>query len=173
PALLLSFSARRPPPTSTLFPYTTLFRSRPWPPRRAARGQPCSGGRGHRTSSWRGFGIASRGTVKRREDALVELDRRLRAELCRCRRRLLPCIADRPVSAEPLLEHAGEQRNCRIHVIVDAHFGLPRAQPVKAPGVLDERALPRHGHGQEEGVQARVVESLADVASGRENEALL
>ena len=62
---------------------------------------------------------------------------------------------------------------CRIHVVVDAHLGLARAQAVKAAGVLDERALPRDGHGQEEGVQPRVVEPLADVASGRQDEALL
>ena len=35
-------------------------------------------------------------------------------------------------------------------------------QPVQTPGVLDERPLPRNRHREEERVQARVVEPLAD-----------
>src|SRR5690349_23307286 len=43
-----SFLKRRPPPGSTLFPYTTLFRSGPGSPRSSVRrrGPPCRRGRG-------------------------------------------------------------------------------------------------------------------------------
>ena len=44
---------------------------------------------------------------------------------------------------------------------------------MKPAGVLDQRSPPRHGKRQEERIQPRVVEALADVASGREDEALL
>src|SRR5439155_2137571 len=42
----LFFLITRPPPSSTLFPYTTLFRSAPAPPRRPAGAT--GGGRSHR-----------------------------------------------------------------------------------------------------------------------------
>jgi len=40
-------------------------------------------------------------------------------------------------------------------------------------GVLDECPFPQHGEGEEERVEPRIVEALADVAPGREHEALL
>ncbi len=41
---------------------------------------------------------------------------------------------------------------------------------MKAAAVLDQRALPGNGHREEEGVEAGVIEPLADVAAGREYE---
>src|SRR6478735_2166965 len=41
--LLFFFLMIRRPPRSTLFPYTTLFRSRPWPPRNPAPASACRG----------------------------------------------------------------------------------------------------------------------------------
>ena len=38
---------------------------------------------------------------------------------------------------------------------------------------MHECALPRHGHGEEQGVESRVVESFANVASGRQEQAFL
>ena len=46
-------------------------------------------------------------------------------------------------------------------------------QALKAAGVLDEDAFPRDRHGEEEGVEPRVVEALSDVAAGGEDQALL
>src|SRR5206468_6257236 len=100
-------------------------------------------------------------------------DCRLLAWLRSHKRRLLKRIANRAIAPQPLLEHTGEQWDLTVDVIVDAHLALPRVQPVKAPSVLDERALPRDGHGQKEGVLSRVVEHLADVAYRCENVALL
>src|SRR2546428_7629753 len=99
-------------------------------------------------SPWSRFGISSPGTVEVREGILVVLDCRLLAWLRSHKRRLLKRVADRPIAPQPLLEHAGEQRDLTVDVVVDAHHALPRPQPVKAPGVLDERALPRHGHSE-------------------------
>src|SRR5215204_7302347 len=50
--LLFFFLMIRRPPRSTLFPYTTLFRSRPRPPpRRSARGAGCPAGSRDRKST--------------------------------------------------------------------------------------------------------------------------
>jgi len=38
--------------------------------------------------------------------------------------------------------------------------------PVQAAGVLLQRALPRHGHGQQQGVERRVVEAFTDQTPG-------
>src|SRR5690349_23421329 len=42
----------RRPPRSTLFPYTTLFRSAPPPPRRGGAGAACRGGSPPRARGW-------------------------------------------------------------------------------------------------------------------------
>ena len=44
---------------------------------------------------------------------------------------------------------------------------------MQAPGVLDQGPLPGNGQRQEERVEPRIVEALADVAPGREQEAFL
>jgi len=43
---------------------------------------------------------------------------------------------------------------------------------MQTTGILDEGPLPGHGQGQEQGIQARIVEAFADVATGRQNQAL-
>src|SRR5207249_2567380 len=140
---------------------------------RAARGEPFRAASGSIAGWPRPGARISRATIEVPAGLLVVLDRRLLAELRGRERGLVSCIADRPIPPQPLLEHARKQRDPTIDVVVDAHLALSRAQPVEAPRVLDERALPRHGHGQEERVQPRVVEPLANVATRRENEALL
>ena len=46
-------------------------------------------------------------------------------------------------------------------------------EALEPPCVLHERALPGHGQGQEQRVEARVVEALTHVAAGGQDEALL
>ena len=43
-------------------------------------------------------------------------------------------------------------------------------EAVEPAGVPDQRALPRHGHGEEQGVESRVVEAFADVTPCGEDE---
>src|SRR3990172_8318335 len=82
-------------------------------------------------------------------------------------------VADGSIPAEPPLEHAQQHRHVAIDVVEDPDLPLPGASTVKPAGVLDQRSPPRHGKRQEERIQPRVVEAFADVASGREDEALL
>ena len=51
-----------------------------------------------------------------------------------------------------------------------AQAEVARLQAVQAAGVLNERSLPRHRQGQEQGVEPRVVEALADVPAGRDEQ---
>jgi hypothetical protein len=65
-------------------------------------------------------------------------------------------VADGAVAAEPLLEHSLEERDLAVYVVVDADLGLAGMEAVEPSGVLDQRALPRHWHGEEQGVESRV-----------------
>jgi hypothetical protein len=66
----------------------------------------------------------------------------------------MACVADRPVASEPLLEHPQQERDLAIDVVVDANLRFAWMQTVESTCVLDEGALPGHGHGQEQRVQA-------------------
>src|ERR1700730_8110425 len=46
-------------------------------------------------------------------------------------------------------------------------------KPVKTPDVLLKRSLPRNRHRQEECIQPSVIEALAYVAAGRQNDSWL
>src|SRR5207248_7240302 len=82
-------------------------------------------------------------------------------------------IADRAIAAQALLEHAEEHGDLAVDVVEDAHFGLARMEPMEASRVLYEDALPGNRHGEEKGIQARVIEPLADVAPCRQDESFL
>jgi hypothetical protein len=49
-----------------------------------------------------------------------------------------------------------------IHEIDDPHIGLAGVLPMQAPSVLLQRALPGNRHRQDQRVQRRMVEALAD-----------
>ena len=49
-----------------------------------------------------------------------------------------------------------------LDVIQDPHVILAAVRPVEPAGVLLQRSLPGYRHGQNEGVQWRVIESLTD-----------
>ena len=102
----------------------------------------------------------------------VVLNGALFSRLGESERRLASCVADGAIRSEALLEQPQEHRNLPVDVVVDPNLGLCRMRPVKASAVLDERALPRDRHREEEGVETGVVEALADVATRREDEAL-
>jgi hypothetical protein len=61
----------------------------------------------------------------------------------------------------------------QVSVVIDQHFGLLVVKPMQATGILSQRPLPGDGHREEEGVQARIIEALAQVTSGREQDALV
>ena len=66
--------------------------------------------------------------------------------------------------------HACQHGNATIHVVVDDHVRFARVLPVQPAGVLLQRPSPCDRHGQEERVQARVVEPLTDAAAGGDDD---
>ena len=77
------------------------------------------------------------------------------------------------MNAAAPLEHPREHRHFEVGVIVDAHLTLAFAQTVQPARVLRDSAAPRHGKRQEQRVQARIVEALADVPTSGKDDARL
>jgi len=76
--------------------------------------------------------------------AVVPLDDWLVARRLIASGRIALFVADRSITAEPLLKHPGQHRNGTVHVVEDAHFMLALVQSVQAARVLDQRTFPRH-----------------------------
>ena len=70
-------------------------------------------------------------------------------------------VADRLVTAAAPVEHPREHRDVEVRVVVDAHFALAVVQPVQPAGVLRDCAPPRDRQREEQRVEARIVEALA------------
>ena len=83
------------------------------------------------------------------------------------------CVADRAVAPQPSLEHPEEHRHIAVDVIVDPDLGLAGMEAMQPARVLHERALPGDRQREEQRVEARIVEALADVATGGQDQALL
>ena len=82
-------------------------------------------------------------------------------------------IANGSIAGQPAFVHPRQDRNPPVHIVVDPHLGLRRMQSMQPTCVLHDGAPPRDRHGQEQGVQSRVVEALADVPPCGENQKLL
>src|SRR6266540_949820 len=63
----------------------------------------------------------------------------------KAQRRLISCVSDCSVSAQPLLEHPRQHRHLPVHVVEDLYLSLAGVKTVQPAGVLDQRALPRYG----------------------------
>ena len=79
-------------------------------------------------------------------------------------------IAEGAVPAKQSGEHPHEHGNSLINVVVHADFVFVVMKPVQSSAVLLQCAPPGYGHGQKERVQAGIIKSLPDVASGGEND---
>ncbi len=60
-----------------------------------------------------------------------------------------------------------------VDIIVDAHILLVGMIAVQAPGVLLQGAAPGYGHGQQQGSEAGIIESFADIPSRGQQQARL
>ena len=87
--------------------------------------------------------------------------------------RKLQCVAHRFIASTTAVEHPRQHRDVQVSVVVDAHLALAVMQPVQSTDVLRDRSMPGDGKRQEQGVEPGVVESLADVAAGRQEHAIL
>ena len=82
-------------------------------------------------------------------------------------------IAYGPIAGHPAFVHPRQDGNPPIHIVVDPRLGLPRMQSMQPSCVLHDGAPPRDRHGQEQGVQSRLVEALPDVPPGRKDQEFL
>ena len=73
------------------------------------------------------------------------------------------------VGAAPLFEHTGEHRLVKIGVVVDAHLTLVLVEAMQTSNILSDGASPRYRHCQEQGVEAGLVEALADESARGQN----
>jgi len=78
-------------------------------------------------------------------------------------------IPKRLVPSEALLEHSRQHRDRRVDIIVHFDDVLAVVKTMQPPDVLLQRNMPRNRHRQKQGVEARIVESLANVAPGSDD----
>ena len=79
-------------------------------------------------------------------------------------------VADSLVPATSPIKHSRQHGHVEIGVIVDAHLALPVVQTMQPARVLRDRSPPRDRKRQKQRVQTWVVESLANVLAGREDD---
>ena len=82
-------------------------------------------------------------------------------------------VADGLIAAAAPVEHPRQHRHVEVRVVVDAHLALAVVEAVQSARVLGDRAAPRDRKRQEQRVQTRIVESLADVLAGRQDDPCL
>ncbi len=80
-------------------------------------------------------------------------------------------ISDRPVSAPSFCRHPGKHGNLVVDIVVDDDLSLCVMEAMEPTCILGESSLPGDGHGQKQRVQPCVVEALAEIASGRDQDA--
>ena len=81
-------------------------------------------------------------------------------------------VAKRAVSGPPLCSHPRQDWYCRIHIVDDDNVRFPGIQSVEPSHILGQCPLPRDRHCQEQRIEPCIVEAFANVASGRQYEAL-
>ena len=86
---------------------------------------------------------------------------------------LLQAVAERSVSRLAFRGHAREHRNGPIDIIVYDYLMLALMVTVKPTDILRKCAFPRDRHRKEQGIESRIIKTLAQVAPGSENEAFL
>src|SRR6266550_3148213 len=106
----------------------------------------------HRSSRYRASARPARSGGDRREGLLLARE------------------SERLVGREASRVHGAQHRHLDVGVVVDAHARLALVRAHKASGVLDEAALEGDGEGEEEGVELRAVEALAEVLPGRDDD---
>jgi hypothetical protein len=69
--------------------------------------------------------------------------------------------------------HSGQNRHAHVDVVVDNHLTLRVVETVQPAGILGKRTFPRDRHGKEKRIEAGIIETLAEIAPGRDNDAFL
>lgn len=79
-------------------------------------------------------------------------------------------VADGFVASAAAVEHAGEHRDVEVGVVVNLDHLLAMVETMESAGVLRDGPAPGDGHGEEEGVEAGVIETFADEFSGGDDD---
>ena len=108
------------------------------------------------TPAWTPPGIESKGTDGSGGDCRDDLP--------------LACEAECLVGGQASRVHGLQYRHFEIGVVIDTHARLSVVSAHEAARVLDEAALEGDREGEEEGVELRAVETLAEVLAGGDDD---
>src|ERR1700740_2580361 len=78
-------------------------------------------------------------------------------------------VAYRLIANLAFRSHAGQNRHSHISIVVNDHLALGIVETMQPAGILSERAFPSNRHGKKKGIEAGIIEALAEVTSGREH----
>ena len=77
------------------------------------------------------------------------------------------------IASAAFRRHAGEDRHPHVGVIIYDHVTLGVVETMQPAGILSEGAFPSNWHGKKKGIEAGIIETLAEVTSGRDDDAFL
>ncbi len=66
-----------------------------------------------------------------------------------------------------------QRPHAHVDIVVDDHLALGVVVTVQPAGILGKRAFPRDRHGKEKGIETGIIEPLAEIAPGRDNDTFL
>lgn len=75
-----------------------------------------------------------------------------------------------PITTLPLIPHTQQRWVAGIDKVDDPHIGLGRVLAVQSARVLLQGPLPRHRHGQHQGIQRRMIKPFTDQLAGRQQD---
>jgi hypothetical protein len=81
-------------------------------------------------------------------------------------------VAYRLIANLAFRSHAGQNRHSHVGVVVNDHLALSIVETMQPAGILGERAFPSNRHGKKKNIKAGIIEALAEVTSGRDNDTL-
>src|ERR1019366_9301262 len=76
-------------------------------------------------------------------------------------------ISKAPISSLPLERHLREHRLVPIDIVVNDNIAFRGVQAVQPAGILSKDSAPRNRHGQDQGIEPRVIEALTEIATRR------
>jgi hypothetical protein len=79
-------------------------------------------------------------------------------------------VADSLIPATSPVKHSCQHRYVEVGVVVDSHLALPVVETMQPAGILRDCPSPRDRKRQKQGVQTRIVESLAHVLASRKDD---
>jgi len=82
-------------------------------------------------------------------------------------------VTYRLISNTAFRNHAGQNRHPHVGIIIYNHLALGVVETMQPAGILGKRAFPSNRHGEKKGIEAGIIETLAEVASGRDDDAFL